>query len=44
MTFDPESIHTTGAVAYACVSVIYLLVLAGVFVGVLRKEDKEESR
>lgn len=32
MTFDPDSLHTTGAVAYACVSLIYLLVLLGAFV------------
>lgn len=32
MTFDPDSIHTTGAVAYACVSLVYLLLLLGVFV------------
>lgn len=32
MTFDPDSIHTTSAAAYACVSLIYLLVLLGAFV------------
>ncbi len=32
MTFDPDSLHTTGAAAYACVSLIYLLVLLGAFV------------
>lgn len=32
MTFDPDSIHTTASCAYACVSLIYLLVLMGVFV------------
>lgn len=41
MTFDPDSIRTTGAVAYACVSLIYLLVLAGLFVGFLRKEEQK---
>ena len=32
MTFDPDSLHTTGAMAYACVSLIYLLLLGGIFV------------
>ena len=32
MTFDPDSLHATGAVAYACVSIIYLLVLLALFV------------
>lgn len=27
MEFDPASLHTTGAVAYACVTLIYLLVI-----------------
>ena len=36
MTFDPESIHTTSAVAYASVSLIYLLLLAGIFVEIKR--------
>lgn len=30
MTFDPESLHFTGAAAYACVTLIYLLLLAAV--------------
>ncbi len=32
MTFDPASLHTTGSVAYACVTIIYLLVLAALFI------------
>lgn len=36
MTFDPESIHTTSAVAYACVSLIYLLLLSGIFATYMR--------
>ena len=32
MTFDPDSLHITGGVAYACVTVIYLLLLAALFV------------
>ena len=31
MTFDPDSLHTTSAAAYACVTLIYLLLLGGVF-------------
>lgn len=30
MTFDPKSLHTTGNIAYASVTVIYLLVLAAI--------------
>ncbi len=32
MTFDPQSVHTTSAVAYGCVSLIYMLCLAGLFI------------
>lgn len=32
MTFDPDSIHTSATVAYASVSLIYLLLLLGIFV------------
>lgn len=32
MTFDPDSLHVTGGVAYACVTLIYLLVLGALFV------------
>ncbi len=32
MTFDPDSLHVTGGVAYACVTLIYLLLFAGIFV------------
>ena len=32
MTFDPDSIHTTAAIAYACVTIIYLLLLAALFI------------
>lgn len=39
MTFEPESIHTTSAVAYACVSLIYLLALAGIFVSTRRCKE-----
>ena len=39
LTFSPDSIRTSGIVAYACVSLIYLFVLGGIFVSVVRKED-----
>lgn len=32
MTFDPDSIHVTGGVAYACVTIIYLLLLLALFI------------
>lgn len=32
MRFDPDSIHTTSAVAYACVSIIYILLLGALFI------------
>ena len=40
MTFDPDSIHTTSGIAYACVTIIYLLLLASLFVSIgrLKKE------
>lgn len=41
MTFDPESIHTTSAVAYASVSLIYILVLLALFCAVLPGKRKE---
>lgn len=31
MTFSPDSLRTTGAVAYACVSIIYLIALLAIF-------------
>lgn len=38
MTFDPDSIHTTATVAYACVTLIYLLLLASLFVEARRRK------
>lgn len=32
MSFDPQSIHTCSAIAYACVTLIYMLCLAGMFI------------
>lgn len=31
MTFDPDSLHVTGGIAYACVTLIYILLLAALF-------------
>ncbi len=36
MTFDPQSIHTCSAIAYACVTLIYLLCLGGMFIAATR--------
>lgn len=44
MTFDPDSIHTTEAVAYACVTIIYLIVIFSVFVAFMRHEDRTERK
>lgn len=42
MTFDPASIHTTSAIAYASVTLIYLLLLASIFV-TLKSGKKEDD-
>ena len=39
MTFDPDSLHVSGAIAYASVTIVYLLVLLALFMPVLRKKD-----
>ena len=44
MTFDPQSIHVTSTIAYACITVLYLLALLSMFVAVTmqpapRKDD-----
>lgn len=36
MTFAPDSIKTSSAIAYACVTLIYLLLAAGIFTGTRR--------
>ncbi|MDE6468633.1 MAG: YfhO family protein [Muribaculaceae bacterium] len=36
MTFAPDSIKTSGTIAYACVTLIYLLLAAGIFKGTRR--------
>lgn len=35
MVFDPESLHTTEGIAYASVSIIYLLLIIGITAGVI---------
>lgn len=40
MVFDPDSIHTTSGVAYASVSIIYLLVLLALFLNFYRKKEQ----
>lgn len=36
MTFDPQSLHVTGGIAYACVTMIYLWLCIGIFAAVMR--------
>lgn len=36
MSFDPQSLHTTSAIAYVCISLIYMLCLGGVFISLRR--------
>lgn len=36
MTFDPESLHVTAAVAYVCIILVYLLLMAGCFLELRR--------
>lgn len=46
MTFDPDSLHVTGHIAYASVSVIYLLVLLAIFfsagVSLIKTDPKKD--
>ncbi len=42
MTFDPDSLHVSEAVAYASVSIIYLLVLLAAFVEYRRKDNDSQ--
>ncbi len=42
MTFDPESLQITGTIAYASVSLIYLLVLLAIFVEFRRRNGSEQ--
>ena len=45
MTFDPDSLHTTGAVAYASVSIIYLMILLAIFLEVKKPcQDTEDKK
>ncbi len=43
MTFDPESIHTTTNVAYACVTLIYMLLAAGIFTAAISGRKKKSD-
>lgn len=44
MTFDPQSIHVTSAIAYASVTVIYLLCALALFMAIVRKpEDAKDD-
>lgn len=43
MTFDPDSMHTTGAVAYACSTLVYLMLLMGIFMAFIRKEEENKK-
>lgn len=36
MTFDPQSLHVCSAIAYGCVTAIYILCLGGIFLSLLR--------
>lgn len=42
MTFDPDSMGTTAAVAYACSTLVYLLLLMGIFMAFIRKEEAKK--
>lgn len=41
MHFDPDSLHATGHVAYACVTIIYLLIIAAVAISTRRVKCKD---
>ncbi len=41
MTFDPDSLHTTGRIAYACVTLIYLLSIGAIFLSFRKKTCDE---
>lgn len=43
MTFDPDSMSTTSAVAYACTTLVYLLLMFGIFMAFIRKEEQAEQ-
>lgn len=44
MTFDPQSIHVTSAIAYAGVSLIYLLAALALFMAVISKEKEPTGK
>ncbi|MDE5655815.1 MAG: YfhO family protein [Muribaculaceae bacterium] len=44
MVFDPESLHVTGGIAYASVTLIYLLLAGAVFTSVFRKKKSANPK
>jgi hypothetical protein len=40
MTFNPESLHVTSNIAYACVVLIYLLLIGALIVDYRRKQKE----
>lgn len=43
MTFDPQSLHTTGSLAYSSVTLIYLLCLAAIFFTCIRRKKNNDT-
>lgn len=43
LVFDPKSIHVTSAIAYASISIIYLLCALAIFVAIVRRERSKEE-
>lgn len=44
MTFDPDSLHISGSVAYASVTIIYLLVLLSIFCAAMPKQSNTKEQ
>ncbi len=44
MVFDPESLHVTGGIAYASVTLIYLLLTGAIFMPVLRNKKSADIK
>lgn len=44
MTFDPESLHVTGGIAYGAVTLIYLLCLTALFICVVRNDKQSKDK
>lgn len=43
MTFDPESLHVTGGIAYGAVTLIYMLCLTALFLCVVRLDNRPKD-